>query len=94
MCIMRDGLKKTDLICCLCHTYIPIFLLIGCHVCSQIQLLRQDIMSYKAYYTYSNALKNARKQKSLNFIFLILRPLLFHLKNVHILTKNFTLLSL
>ena len=27
-------------------------------------------MSYKAYYTYSNALKNVRKQKSLNFILL------------------------
>ena len=27
-------------------------------------------MSYKAYYTYSNALKNVRKQKFLNFIFL------------------------
>ena len=27
-------------------------------------------MSYKAYYTYSNALNNVRKQKSLNFILL------------------------
>ena len=62
MRIMRDGFKKTDLICCLCHTYIAICLLIALSCFSQIQLLRQDIMSYKAYYTYSNALKNVRKQ--------------------------------
>ena len=68
MCIIRDGLKK--LICCLCHTYIAIFLLITLSCFSQIQLLRIDIMSYKAYYTYSNALKNVRKQKSLSFILL------------------------
>ena len=39
--------QTTDLICCLCHTYIAIFLLIALsHVFSQIQLLRQDIMLY------------------------------------------------
>ena len=29
-------------------------------------------MSYKAYYTYSNTLKNVRKLKSLNFIFIFI----------------------
>ena len=50
-------------------------------------------MSYKAYYTYSNALENVIKYKVLNFIILIFVFLrqTFSFKKAHISTQNLTI---
>ena len=45
-------------------------------------------MSYKAYYTYSNILKNVRKRKSLNFFFFFSTVIVSFKKSTHFNPKE------